>query len=204
MDSIGKNTVPRQVTGNELNVEHSVISSSVAAAKYFFRNSSQKLLDVNHWHTLTHPSISVFQLTDENGKAVEREVHQNDYFRINVPGPTTKTGNGYDWVKVEKLDVKNSDNEESISLQVRPAGNPQHPQEGTSHFFSDSATSTFQILRKGLRITAGIYGRNELPNTDSNKVVDKVRNITIATFAIMGASRMQWESLTKGLLGNPF
>ena len=49
-------------------------------------------------------------------------------------------------------------------------------------------------------ITAGVYGRNEVPNTKSEAVMDKVRNAAVALGAILGASRVQWESLVHGIL----
>ncbi len=195
--------IPKQHEGNEVNIEHSVQCPNHDVAKSLFLDSAQRLLNVNQWHKLTKPMISVFQLTDSTGHTIFREAHEGDYFRINIPGPGTSAGNGYDWVRVESIDYeKTGDPTESISIRVRPVANPMDRRSGTAHFFTDEATSTFKVFRNGLTVAAGIYGRNEVPNTKSGTTLDKMRNAAVATGAIVGAANIQWQSLSRGLLGN--
>ena len=86
---------------------------------------------------------------------------------------------------------------------VRPVASPLDPEKGTAHFFQSDATSTFRVFRRGRTVTAGVYGRNEIPNVKSPDLLDKVRNVTIAIGSFAGASRIQWESLVHGILEDP-
>ncbi len=58
------------------------------------------------------------------------------------------------------------------------------------------------ISRKGSTVIASVFGRNETPNTSTEKVGDKIRNAAIGSTAIAGASKIQWASLVKGLLAD--
>jgi hypothetical protein len=49
-------------------------------------------------------------------------------------------------------------------------------------------------------VTAEVHGRNEVPNTETDKTVDKVRNAVVGLGAITAFSAPQWKSLVKGLL----
>jgi hypothetical protein len=69
-----------------------------------------------------------------------------------------------------------------------------------AHFFDEQSSSSFVVKREGKKITGGIYGRNEKPNTDTEKLVDKIRNIAVAGGAISGLSKLQWKSLVNGLV----
>lgn len=187
--------IPEQQRGNELNVEYSATAPSVKEAIANFQKCIQRLLDVNNWKAITNAALSDFQLTDEDGRLVNREAREGDLFKIKIPAPGPAAGEGYDWVKVEMIITRVN----RVAMRVRPAESPFHPEAGTAHFFSSDATSTFQVFRKGREITAGVYGRNEIPNTGSDAVADKVRNTAVAVGAIMGASRIQWESLVHGI-----
>ena len=58
----------------------------------------------------------------------------------------------------------------------------------------------FVVKREQATVTAGVYGRNEKPNTKAETIVDKARNTTIATGAITGLAKLQWKSLVNGLV----
>lgn len=186
--------VPAQQAGNKLNVEHSIITSSVKEAVALFTNSVKRLMDVNHWHELTGSALSHFQITDKNGEATDRVLKENDLFKIEVPGP--KGSEKFDWVRVEMIKTRTN----RVAIRVRPAASPLHPDSGTAHFFKDTATSTFQVFRRGRIVTAGVYGRNEVPNVSLPDLTDNIRNAAVAIGAIAGASRVQWESLVNGIL----
>ena len=199
-----EDNVPDQVKGNAINVERSVKATSNHQAKLLYEEASARLLDVNHWHTFTEPSMSVFQLTDSNGQEIYREAHEMDLFRISVPAPGSSNGEGFDWVRVERIDYqKTGDPTQGISMRVRPVPSPLHPGDGTAHFFKVDATSTFSVSRDELEVKSSIRGRNEVPNTDASSIVDKIRNVVVATGAALAGSNLQWERLAKGLLGNP-
>jgi hypothetical protein len=67
-------------------------------------------------------------------------------------------------------------------------------------FFNDRSTSSFVLERDGNKVTAAVYGRNEIPNTETSNVIDKVRNVVVGTSAIAGLADIQWKNLVKGLL----
>jgi len=195
-----KLNIPNQQEGNEVNVQNSIVVPSHESAELFFNGAMKRLIHVNEWHTLTDPSLSRFQLTDSDGKEIFRAVHEGDLIRIDIPAPGTLAGEGYDWVKVEDIDYRFGRTMDSLSIRVRPVSSPFHPEEGVAHFFDESATSTFNVFKMGLTVGAGIYGRNETPNVKSEKIVDNIRNAAIAVGAILGASKIQWSRLVKGIL----
>ncbi len=196
--------IPTQQTGNELSVEHTVTAASLEDAKVTFSNAVERLFNVNEWQSLTGTLFSVFKLTDDQGNVINRkQTRINDYFRINIPGPGTQAGDGYDWVQVELIKHKSNpeSSRESAMMRVRPVENPSDPAAGTAHFFNDRATSTFKVIRKGTNIKAAVYGRNEIPNTEGN-MIDTIRNTTVALGAMLGGSQLQWQRLVKGILNN--
>ncbi len=193
-------TIPDQKEGNEMNVEETLIAPSHEAAELLFNAAMTRLIHVNDWHTLTHHLLSRFQLTDSRGRELFREVREGDLIRIDIPAPRTKAGEGFDWVKVEDIDYRFEKEKQGVSIRVRPVCSPFHPEDGVAHFFGGDATSTFKVIKVNLKIMAGIYGRNEIPNVKSEKVIDNIRNIAVATGAILGASKIQWSSLVNGIL----
>ena len=192
--------IPEHQSGIETNTEASVQINSVEEARSFYEKVKQRLLHVNSWHHIAGAATAVFQLTDKEGKEIDRMVQENDHFKIDIPGPGPVTGDGFDWVQVETIEEKNKEGEQSISIWVRPATNPTNEKKDVAHFFSDEATSCFVVKRQHTTITAGVYGRNEKPNTNAETIVDKARNAAIAAGAITGFAKLQWKSLVNGLL----
>jgi hypothetical protein len=145
---------------------------------------------------------ATFQLTDKQGKELSRQAQPGDLFKIDIPGPGPVAGKGYDWVQVEKLiDKRNaSPEEESLAIRVRPSPSPLTESSDTAHFFDESATSSFIVHRKNNTVTAGVHGRNEVPNTDVEKKRDIIRNAAVGAGAMTLFSGPQWEGLVKGLL----
>jgi hypothetical protein len=188
--------IPEQYKGNKLNVEYTVIASSIKEAVVIFSESVKRMLYVNGWQELSNSLLSHFQLTDEKGNELDRSAKEGDLFKIDIPGPGNEAGDGFDWVRVEVIIFKIN----RVAMRVRPVVSPTHPKNGTAHFFTRDATSTFQIFRRGRIVTAGVYSRNEIPNTDASDVIEKIRNTAVAIGAIAGASRVQWESLVHGFV----
>ena len=192
--------IPDQQTGAESNTENVTELSSEEEASRFFEDVKQRLLRVNDWHEISGALTADFQLTDAQGTDVFRPAQQGDHFRIDIPGPGTVTGEGYDWVQIEKLEEGNEPGSQMVAIRVRPATNPNNERNDVAHFFSEEATSSFIVKREGTKITAGVYGRNEKPNTHTETVVDKARNTAVATGATGGFAKLQWKSLVTALL----
>ena len=200
MSKRNDDVVPENQSGIETNTEASITLNSIEEAKSFYQKAKQRLLQVNDWHNIAGALTAGFQLTDEKGNEINRSVQKGDHFKIDVPGPGSLTGDGYDWVRVETIEKKETKEEQKVALLVRPATNPNNDRKDVAHFFSDEATSCFMIKRKNNTVTAGVYGRNEKPNTDAETLVDKARNTAVATGAITGFAKLQWKSLVNGLV----
>jgi hypothetical protein len=196
--------LPPQVKGKSTMTSAQVMAGKEVDAKFVFERATKRLLDVNEWTDHCGALSAGFQLTDDEGEPLKGRAVVGDYIRIDIPGPATEEGRGYDWVKIEKIEQPAAPDAEagSISLmQVRPCANPQlKDSDAIAHFLEDSATSTFIIEREGRKVTATVYGRNEVPNTAHPGVADKVRNAAVGTLGAIGLSKIQWKALVEGLL----
>ncbi len=56
---------------------------------------------------LSGKATADFELRDSHGKEEHRLARVNDYFKIDIPGPRSAAGDGYDWVKVEAIEEQN-------------------------------------------------------------------------------------------------
>lgn len=196
--------IPRQKEGAKKDIDHTVVAADENDARKLFMIARNRLVDVNHWHQYAKPITAVFWLTDSNGNKVDRTVEKGDHFKIDLPGPGSVEGSGYDWVRVEAIEDKsNADGPaEYIAFRVRPASDPKQQGENVAHFLNDRSTSTFALMRDGSEVTAAVFSRNEVPNTKTTAMTDKVRNTVVAATAVMGFSNIQWKNLMKGILDN--
>ena len=192
--------VPQQETGDSSDTDASVTFAAAAEANTFYDVVKQRLLQVNNWQHWAGAATAQFQLTDAQGNDVNRPVQQGDYFKIDIPGPGPVTGDGYDWVQVERITETGNETIQELAIQVRPASNPNNNRSDVAHFFSDEASSCFIVKREGNTVTAAVHGRNEKPNTHTETLVDKARNAAVATGAIAAFSKLQWKSLVNGLV----
>lgn len=197
----GNDMIPKQEKGAHKDLKESITLENVDDADDLFVLAKERLLDINNWHKLSGGLSAEFILTDNHGKEAHRPAHTGDYIKIKIPGPGNETGDGYDWVHIEKIlyDDYPDANGEAMSMQVRPAPSPLHKEE-TAHFFKEDATSTFNIERHGRIVLVHYHGRNEVPNTDAGGVINAARNVAVAIGGIMGLSDMQWQKLIKGLI----
>jgi len=192
--------VPPQFAGQEIETEAIKELKDEADAKSLYYVAKKKLLDVNNWKKIAGTITAQFQIIDEKGKEVNREVRKGDYLRIDIPGPGSKEGDGYDWVLVEELKEINMGSLQSIGFRVRPNENPFSEKNETSHFYSKEATSSFIISRENSKLISWIIDRNLLPNTESGSLADKVRDVAVGVSAIAGLSKVQWQQLADGLI----
>ncbi len=199
-DHIG--IVPPQLKGQEIESEAIKELRDETDAKSLYNVAKKKLLDVNNWKKIAGAVTAQFQIIDEKGKEVNREVRKGDYLRIDVPGPGSKEGDGYDWVLVEELNEINKGSLQSVGFRVRPNENPFSETNETAHFYSKEATSSFIVTRENSKIVSWIIDRNLLPNTESGSLADKVRDVAVGVSAIAGFSKIQWQGLADGLIEN--
>ncbi|HKO78739.1 MAG TPA: hypothetical protein VJU78_00015 [Chitinophagaceae bacterium] len=193
--------MPPQQEGKRADIVEKIKASNPEEAKHLFLQSKKRLLDVNHWSDISEGISASFVLTDQYGKQKRGIPEAGDHFRIDIPGPGSSAGRGYDWVRVEMVEDHSdpaTDCEWTV-IKVRPSEDPSQ-KEGVAHFFEEKATSSFIVKRENDSISAEVHGRNEKPNTEAEKLPDKIRNAVIGAGALAGFAKIQWEKLVKGLL----
>lgn len=196
------NPIPEQREGNRSDVEQHLEASTPRQAHSMFVEAARRLLNINNWKDISGPLSASFQLTDEHGSPLNSVAKPGDYIKIDIPGPGTATGRGYDWVRIESIDDKPNPagDHELLVIQVRPVPSPINDERDVAHFFDNNATSTFMVERNGLRVTASEHGRNEIPNKDVERTTDKLRNTMVANAATSGLSSLQWNWLVQGVV----
>ncbi len=194
--------IPENIKGKSTSAEDSVSFNNVDEAKIAFKLACSRMHDINSWHRLSGFASAKFSLKDSHGKNVERSAQLDDYVQIDIPGPGPASGDGYDWVQVEVLENKtNIDLEqESCGMRVRSCKNPNNTSDGTAHFLTSDATSTFIIHRRQNIVMSEYYGRNEIINTGTEKTIDKIRNAVTGATAMAGVSELQWSRTIKSFL----
>lgn len=203
--------VPVQYTGRHSDVEETRTFNTVELARDAFRTGCNRLKDINNWAVFSKGLTAEFALVDGNGAILRRAPAPGDYIRIDLPGPGTSQGDGYDWVQIESVEETGSadSDEQQLIIRVRPSENPystnqQHTattQEDPAHFFNSKATSTFLLHRLANKITAGVHGRNEETSAPES-TLDNIRNKMVSSLAALGAARLQWKNLCEGILGS--
>lgn len=192
--------IPVQYTGKEIEAKAHVDFDDENAAIAFYTEAKNRLLNVNKWHELAGVLSARFQLIDTNGREVDRNAEKNDYFKIDIPGPGSSEGNGYDWVRVEEVKEINEGHIESIGFRVRPSQNPFTNKNEIAHFYSEDATSNFIVIRDGRKVIAWIVDRNIKPNDTPGSLTDKIRDTYVGIGAMTMFSKAQWQSLANAIV----
>lgn len=191
---------PSQYTGKEIEAEATVEFLNENDAILFYEIVKGRLLHVNNWHQLAGLVSAKFQLIDADGEETERKVQKGDFFKIDIPGPGSSEGDGYDWVIIEELKELSIDGIQSIGFRVRPTNNPFGNKNETAHFYSDESTSSFMVTRERNKISAIIIDRNIKPNINAGSLTDKIRDTAVGMGAMGFFSKIQWQSLAEGLV----
>ena len=189
-----------QENGKNINAESVAELGNTEAATALFEKAKARLFDVNHWQDFAGKALAHFQITDSSGNNTDGPVREGCFFKIDVPGPATEDGEGFDWVHVESVSAYESVDVESVAIRVRPASNPASAHRETAHFYSSDSTSTFTVTREKTKVTAAVYDRNIKANTETEGVIDQVRNFLVGVAGKITGSKIQWKSLTDGLI----
>jgi hypothetical protein len=192
--------IPSNTEGKAITAEAVTTMNNVQEAQALYTVAHDRLLYVHKWGKLVGGMSADFQLTDENGKEVDRFAQQGDHFRIDIPGPGSSAGEGYDWARVEAIQEVHEGDVDSIAIRVRPAANPQNTNNNVAHFYSDESTSTFVITREGTKVTASVYDRNIEANDETKSLIDKARNTMVGLGAKHGISKIQWQALAEAFV----
>ena len=205
MDNTKSNTekpiVPPPVIGKHTGAQVDKQTGSIDEAKALFQRAKKRLFDINHWHDFAGAGSATFTLTDKYGNDVSHPPEIGDFIKIDLPGPGSTEGEGYDWVEIEAIEEKKEHIAEYAAIRVRPATNPRTLNDDKiAHFHSDTATSTFIVQREGTLVSAAEKGRNETENKENLNFLDKIRNILVSWTASKGAAYPQWKALMEGFL----
>lgn len=194
--------IPENTEGIKTDTTSSVTLNSVQEAAEHFRTVKDRFLNIARWGEIGGKGRANFMLTDSEGNEITRTPIEGDHIKIDVPGPGTDKGHGFEWVRIERIDnQRNSSSEdECIIIKVSPSENPRDNSRSIAHFFHPQASSSFVIKRKGKTVYAEVHGRNEKPNTYISGFFNLLRNFFMAIGAMMGASKFQWKSLVNGLV----
>lgn len=199
----GKELVPEQKKGNKTGATDETVTETKEEAVELFRKAKERYLDINNWHKYSGPASATFFLVDEKGNKVSRSPQRGDYIKIDLPGPGPTSGDGYDYVVIEAIEdhTDAQADTESFSFRSRPAPKPGSNKDEIAHFYTDAASSTFLLVRKGNIVSAAEKGRNEVVNNKDVGVIDKIRNTAVGESARHGMAYPQWKTLMKGILG---
>lgn len=197
-----RKTIPENKKGksNDLTATTALNSHELAVDKY--NQAKTRMLNPSVWNDLIEGLGAAFELVDNAGNSLYRNAETGDYVKIDIPGPGPQAGSGYDWVVVEKIEERHSGKEQECSMRLRPSAPPFDKEGPTAHFFTDAASSTFIIERMNNLVLATYHGRNEVPNVETGKVEDNVRNAAVSAGAMAGLSEVQWLALIKAFLAD--
>lgn len=192
--------IPPQYTGTEIEVEACIELKDIDNAKAFYNVAKSRLLAVNNWHHIAGIISATFQLVDATGVEVDRNAAKNDYLKIDIPGPGSTEGGGYDWAMVEAFNEVSEGENESIGFRIRPCKNPRGDKNEIAHFYTDEATGNFIIIREGANVIAWVVDRNLQPNDHPDSLTDKIRDTAVGIGAIGLFSKIQWQGLADGIV----
>lgn len=198
-----KHQIPIQHTGRSMDASESVCFPEKVDAKDFYEIVHNRLLRIDKWYELADLPIASFVQIDQNGKETFDLAKVGNYIKIDIPGPGLLSTQGFDFVRIERIDETDEDNLQEVTLTLRPSSDPNDESDNeTKHFFKNVATSTIQIKRINASINANYFGRNELLNLETEALTDKLRNFFVGMGARLGASYPQWKLLLKGLINS--
>jgi hypothetical protein len=193
--------IPKNIKGKENDLFESTHAETIEQAILIFQRAFRRMNDPFSWHEITGLPVRFLPSTDALNPRVN-PIKVGNYFRIETPAPGSSKGEGFDWVKVDAVEDKRDSRSdvESFGMILRACSNPTNNSDDTAHFFSSMATSSFLIQRNHLIITASYHGRNEVPNTETDRLLDTVRNTFVALGAAAGMSEIVWSRLLKAFL----
>lgn len=195
-----KELIPSSSKGKNVELEEHCLSSDEQQSAELFKNAVNKLLYPPLWKNAAGSASAAFKVwNDVKGTG---KIQEGSIIRIDIPGPGSPNGGGYDWVVVDRVVEGQDDRTDhpSAGILLKATTDPETKDNETAHFFEHGATSTLIVQKQGLNVYAAYYGRNEKPNTNTGSTVTNIRNGLVAIGAMIGISEIQWSSLLKGLL----
>ena len=184
------------------------ISNSVAAlectdeltAEKVYAHVRDKFTRIQSWEIFAGKEKAHFALTGPSGIERQGFPSEGDHIRIQLPAFRNNAGEGYDWVKIYKVDEDHANQVQFMKIEVHPTTCPLNAFRCIAHFFDAGASSTFLLLRNGNVVQMSIHGRNETTNRSNNGLMNLIRNFIVSKGGILGGSKLQWQALVNGLI----
>jgi len=195
-----KNFVPVNRTGSENDALAFLTYDTDDKALDQFKILRQKLININNWNKYSGKNPTEFFLHNDGEKPFYPK--ENDWVKIKIPGPGNKLGNGFDWVKIVKIQSMESDNFQAVLMVMKPHSCPENKDNGIAHFYTDAATSTFVLAQENNAVQFSVHGRDEIPNTKNLGLMNSLRNFFVAKGGIFGGSKIQWQHFAEEFIKN--
>jgi hypothetical protein len=109
------------------NIFHAAVYPAEEEAKSPYLRARKRMPDVHCRYRYAGLLSSSFQLTGERGNAVGRADRAGDFIRIDVPGPGSSKGGGFDRVEIKTIKDNNArdENRDRCLMTARPSASPQ-------------------------------------------------------------------------------
>ncbi|MFD2744282.1 MULTISPECIES: hypothetical protein [Sphingobacterium] len=195
-----KTKIPEHKKGKKVDCHSTATFPDAESAKNFYSIARRRLLQINDWNKVAVLPSAVFELSDHNGKIRQQSAEEGNLVKIDIPGPGLPSSDGYDWVRIEQIVEESSEEQQQITLTLRPTTDPTKQDQEIAHFLKNIATSTIVLQQKGTEVTAQYAGRNELINDENNGIADTIRNTLIGLGVMLGGSYPQWKALVAGIV----
>jgi hypothetical protein len=106
-----------------------------AVTKY--QEATARLLNITHWGVFADEAPETFVLTDALGHVIKRDAGEGDHIKIHLPAPRSSTGDGADWVRIEKIMEERNKmlDEVFTAMTIRPCPNPNLNSKIVAHFY---------------------------------------------------------------------
>lgn len=196
--------IPNQTKGGHHDVVNMHCANTLEQAMTDYAELHRRLMAVNHWHEFSDKIKAEFSLIDATTLETTEEFTLGNYIKIDIPGPGSPSGHGFDWTKIIAIE-KHQENDEQpfMAFTIQPCPAPDSDTDTIAHFYNDATTNTFIIRRIGNCLFAEVHGRNETDNVENLPFLDLVRNKAVAIGGKFGLGNLNWFGFTLALL-EPF
>ena len=193
--------LPSQFKGSSHDIVSMHCANTLKKARNNYEILKHRLQAVNKWHTFSEKIRAEFFLVNPNTFLETTSFSTGNLVKIDIPGPPSPSGKGYDWTEITEIqEDENDDNYQFYAFTLRPCANPETKSDTISHFYNAEATNTFVIRRLGNCIYIEAHGRNQTENTSDVPLLDQVRNKAIAVGSKLGLGSLNWLGFTSALL----
>ncbi len=195
-----KVNIPAQLRGKKMDFSVRKSYNSSEEVIEAFHAARTRLLDINNWHVIAGSASATFKLVNLLGTTVAQYPKKGQYVKIDIPGPGSFIGGGYDWARITQLNDYPMDNYIQITLQ--PATPPKKMAANeTAHFFKATSSTNIEVKIVDHILYVNYYGRNEETNLQSKRFLENIRNAMVGFGAKLGLSYPQWKKIIQGILG---